>query len=79
MAIDNPTFNLKTGVDSDIVIAREVTASGSTQGKITYRDGFYRSPYLARRTGDPVKGKTESIESNELKHGRTCLAQGSKL
>lgn len=71
---ESPTFNLKTGADSDIVVAREVTASGSTQGKITYRDGFYRSPYLARRTGDSIKGTTENIESNELKHGRTKSA-----
>ena len=68
--LTNPTFNLKTGADSDIIVSREAT-SGSNKGKITLRQGFYRSPWLVRRTGDSIQGQTESIESNELRHGRT--------
>ena len=74
MAIENPTFNLKTGADSDLIISREVTQSGSTIGKIKRKDGVFRFPYLARRTGDTITGTTENIESNELKHGRTKSA-----
>ena len=74
MAIENPTFNLKTGADSDLIISREVTQSGSTIGKIKRKDGVFRFPYLARRTGDTVTGTTENIESSELKHGRTKSA-----
>ncbi len=74
MAIENPTFNLKTGADSDLIISREVTESGSSIGKIKRKDGVFRFPYLARRTGDSITGTTENIESNELKHGRTRSA-----
>ena len=74
MAIENPTFNLKTGADSDLIISREVTQSGSTIGKIKRKDGVLRFPYLARRTGDTITGTTENIESSELKHGRTKSA-----
>lgn len=74
MAIRNPTFNLKTGADSDLIVAREVTESGSTLGKIKRKDGIFRFPYLTRRTGDTLTGTTENIESNELKHGRTKSA-----
>lgn len=69
MAFVNPTFNLKTGVDSDIIVARE-----DNNGKIVYRKKFFRGPYLLRRTGDSLTGTTESIESNELRHGRTRSA-----
>lgn len=68
--LTNPTFNLKTGADSDIIVSREAT-SGPNKGRIALRQGFYRSPWLARRTGDSIQGQTESIESNELRHGRT--------
>ncbi|MBO7123191.1 MAG: bacterial Ig-like domain-containing protein [Treponema sp.] len=71
--LTNPVFNLKTGADSDIIVSREET-SGANKGKITLRQGFYRSPWLARRTGDSIQGQTESIESNELRHGRTDSA-----
>ena len=74
MAIRNPTFNLKTGADSDLIVAREVTASGNTLGKIKRKDGIFKFPYLTRRTGDTLTGTTENIESNELKHGRTKSA-----
>lgn len=74
MAIENPTFNLKTGADSDLIISREVTKSGTTIGKIKRKDGIFRFPYLARRTGDTISGTTENIESSELKHGRTKSA-----
>mgnify|MGYP004553985077 CR=1 FL=1 len=74
MAITNPTFNLKTGADSDLIVAREVTENGSTLGKIKRKDGVFRFPYLTRRTGDTLTGTTENIESNELKHGRTKSA-----
>lgn len=74
MAIENPTFNLKTGADSDLIIAREVTQSGAKIGKIKRKEGIFRFPYLARRTGDTITGTTENIESNELKHGRTKSA-----
>lgn len=68
--LTNPTFNLKTGADSDIIVSREAT-SGANKGRITLRQGFFRSPWLVRRTGDSIQGQTESIESNELRHGRT--------
>lgn len=67
----NPTFNLKTGADSDLIVAREFTGSGSSQGKIKRKEGIFRFPYLTRRTGDSLTGTTENIDSSELKHGRT--------
>lgn len=70
----DPTFNLKTGADSDLIMTREYTASGDTQGRIKRKDGVFRFPYLTRRTGDTLSGSTENIESNELKHGRTKSA-----
>lgn len=71
----NPTFNLKTGADSDLIVAREVTETKSTAvGKIKRKDGIFHFPYLTRRTGDTLSGTTENIESNELKHGRTKSA-----
>lgn len=75
MAIRNPTFNLKTGADSDLIVAREVTETSSpVLGKIKRKDGVFHFPYLTRRTGDTLTGTTENIESNELKHGRTKSA-----
>lgn len=70
----DPTFNLKTGADSDLFYAREVTAKGSDLGKIKTVDGLYRYPVLTRSTGNSIKGSTESIESNELRKGRTKSA-----
>lgn len=71
----NPTFNLKTGADSDLIVAREVTQSNDSNiGKIKRKDGIYTFPYLTRRTGDTLTGTTENIESNELRHGRTRSA-----
>lgn len=75
MATRNPTFNLKTGADSDLIVAREVTETGSSVlGKIKRKDGVFHFPYLTRRTGDSLTGTTENIESSELKHGRTKSA-----
>ena len=75
MAIRNPTFNLKTGADSDLIVAREVTqTTDPALGKIKRKEGIFRFPYLTRRTGDTLTGTTENIESNELKHGRTKSA-----
>ena len=75
MAIRNPTFNLKTGADSDLIVAREITQTSNTKiGKIKRKEGVFRFPYLTRRTGDTLTGTTENIESNELKHGRTKSA-----
>jgi len=71
----NPTFNLKTGADSDLIVAREITQSNDPNiGKIKRKDGIYTFPYLTRRTGDTLTGTTENIESNELRHGRTRSA-----
>lgn len=75
MAIRNPTFNLKTGADSDLIVAREITQTTDPNlGKIKRKEGIFRFPYLTRRTGDTLTGTTENIESNELKHGRTKSA-----
>ena len=74
MATENPTFNLKTGADSDLIISREVTEKGTDNGKIKRKAGIFKFPYLCRRTGDTITGTTENIESNELKHGRTKSA-----
>ena len=71
---DNPTFNLKTGADSDIFISREVTGSGADSGKILSRSGVYRYPSLTRQTGNSFKGMTEKIESNEIRKGRVNSA-----
>ena len=75
MAIRNPTFNLKTGADSDLIVSREITQTTDPKlGKIKRKEGIFRFPYLTRRTGDTLTGTTENIESNELKHGRTKSA-----
>lgn len=75
MAIRNPTFNLKTGADSDLIVSREITQTTDPDlGKIKRKDGLFVFPYLTRRTGDTLTGTTENIESNELKHGRTKSA-----
>lgn len=71
----NPTFNLKTGADSDLIVAREVTKSDDVAvGKIVRKDGIFRFPYLTRRTGDTLTGTTENIDSNELRRAKTRSA-----
>lgn len=70
----DPAFNLKTGADSEFYYAREVTKKGEDLGKIKCRDGLFRYPVLTRSTGNSLKGTVESIESNELRKGRTKSA-----
>lgn len=86
MASKTPQFTIKTGADSSLLFSREITVSdeGVTPdseelGKIKSRDFTNGSdlneyPVLVRRTGDSLKGTTESIESNELRKGRTKSA-----
>ena len=65
--------NLKTGADSELYFAREVTSKASADyGKIVTKKGVYKFPYLTRMTGESIKGSTETIESNELRKGRTA-------
>lgn len=69
-----PQFNVKTGADTQFYITRE-KVSGSTEGKIVASDvvnGLLQEyPVLIRRTGDSLEGTTDTIESNELRKGRT--------
>lgn len=69
----NPTFNLKTGADTDLYYAREVV-SGDDVGKIKSSESGFKYPALTRTTGNSIKGSTESIESNELRKGRVKSA-----
>lgn len=69
----DPQFNLKTGADSQLYYSREVT-SGDDKDKLKSSDGVYQYPCLSRQTGNSIKGTTESIESNELRKGRTRSA-----
>lgn len=72
---DNIQHNLKTGADSDIIYIREVTDAKSVDfGKLKTRDGLYKFPLLSRSTGNSISGTTETIESNELRKGRTKSA-----
>lgn len=72
---DNIQHNLKTGADSDIIYTREVTDPKSANfGKLKTRDGLYKFPLLSRSTGNSIAGTTETIESNELRKGRTKSA-----
>lgn len=72
---DNIQHNLKTGADSDIIYTREVTDTKSANfGKLKTRDGLYKFPLLSRSTGNSISGTTETIESNELRKGRTKSA-----
>lgn len=73
MAID-PQFNLKTGADTQLFFSREVTKAGDDLGKLKSQEGIYTYPFLTRSTGNSIKGTTESIESNELRSGRTKSA-----
>ena len=70
----DPSFNLKTGADSQLYYSREVTASGNDKDKIITTEGVTHYPVLSRQTGNSVKGMTESITSNELRKGRTKSA-----
>lgn len=72
MTID-PTFNLKTGADTDLYYSREVT-SGTDVGKLKSSENGFVYPALTRTTGNSIKGSTESIESNELRKGRVKSA-----
>lgn len=85
-----PQYTIKTGADSSDYFAREVTISDKSKGylvddskntqlgKVKAADSNisddYVYPVLVRRTGDSLKGTTESIESNELRKGRTKSA-----
>ena len=69
----DPSFNLKTGADSQMYYGREVT-SGDDKDKLLSKDGAYKYPCLSRQTGNSIRGTTESIESNELRKGRTKSA-----
>lgn len=72
---ENIQHNLKTGADSDIIYIREVTDKKSADfGKLKTVDGLYKFPVLSRSTGNSVSGTTETIESNELRKGRTKSA-----
>ena len=72
---ENIQHNLKTGADSDIIYTREVTDKKSANfSKLKTRDGLYKFPLLSRSTGNSISGTTETIESNELRKGRTKSA-----
>ena len=72
---ENIQHNLKTGADSDIIYTREVTDKKSVNfGKLKTHDGLYKFPLLSRSTGNSISGSTETIESNELRKGRTKSA-----
>lgn len=58
---------------------KSLSAEANEIGRIKSSDGsngtdLYEYPVLVRRTGDSLKGTTESIESNELRKGRTKSA-----
>lgn len=83
-----PQFNIKTGADSSAYFSREITKSDKKPNGEAYSEAelglikseqftdsdYYNYPVLLRRTGDSLKGSTESIESNELRKGRTKSA-----
>lgn len=48
--------------------------SGLIQNSVEGQSDVFEYPVLVRRTGDSFKGTTESIESNELRKGRTKSA-----
>lgn len=86
MAEKTPQFTIKVGADSVDYFSREVTKSDVTAGVFEEDDiglikiedslglDTFTYPQLVRRTGDSLKGTTESIESNELRKGRTKSA-----
>ena len=81
-----PQYTIKVGADSVDYFSREVTASdvakdpsledkiGLIQEQVVSGSDTFNYPVLVRRTGDSFKGSTESIESNELRKGRTKSA-----
>lgn len=72
-----PQFDIKVGSDSSLYVVREVTKSDVDGNTIKNESvGLIKSnkPVLIRRTGDSLKGTTETIESNELRKGRTKSA-----
>jgi hypothetical protein len=86
MAHITPQFNIKTGSDSTLYFSREVTsgdvsvnpelqsALGRIKKSVQQESDVFNYPQLTRRTGHSIKGSTESIESNELRKGRTKSA-----
>lgn len=85
-----PQYTIKVGADSSDYFSREVTISDKVKGynvgdndtsvlglmkdsDLNVSDD-YQYPVLVRRTGDSLKGTTESIESNELRKGKTKSA-----
>lgn len=73
MATGDIQHNLKTGANNELYFTREVTEKASANyGKLKTAKGIYRFPYLTRMTGDSIKGTTETIESSELRKGRTA-------
>ena len=85
-----PQYTIKTGADSSDYFSREVTISDKSKGYNVDDSSLsqlglvkdvdsnisddYSYPVLVRRTGDSLKGSTESIESQELRKGRTKSA-----
>lgn len=85
-----PQYTIKVGADSSDYFCREVTISDkqkgfevgdNSQSKLgLVKDSDYnisddyQYPVLVRRTGDSLKGTTESIESQELRKGKTKSA-----
>ena len=87
MASKTPQYTIKVGADSVDYFSREVTASDVANGsyeeeqigliqneKVESGTDVFSFPQAVRRTGDSFKGSTESIESNELRKGRTKSA-----
>ncbi len=78
MAHVTPQFNIKTGSDSQLFFSREVTGNIANTGKIVdyaiEDSDLHLYPQLTRRTGHSIAGTTESIESQELRKGRTKSA-----
>ena len=76
---ETPQFNVKVGSDSTLYYSREITdPQNENNGKIldssTGGTGYMEYPVLTRRTGHSIKGTTETIESNEIRKGRTKSA-----
>lgn len=85
---NTPQFTIKTGADSSVFFSREVTGTDVNDvtsvyteadvGKIKSGDSNssdnYEYPVMTRRTGHSIKGTTDTIESNELRSGRTKSA-----
>lgn len=85
-----PQYTIKVGADSSDYFSREVTISDKAKGYEVGDNSLsalglmkdsdanisddYQYPVLVRRTGDSLKGSTESIESQELRKGKTKSA-----